>query len=394
MTASGEGALARDAGGRRLGLYVHVPFCSAKCPYCSFYSVPITRSMLSAFMSALAIEVESASRDPLVTESTFETLYIGGGTPSLLPVSYLKEMLQSILGAFRFEDGAEVTLEVNPESLSPGHAILIAGLPGGRLSIGVQSLCDAALRALGRRHDAATAARSMELAERSGVPAVSVDLIYGAPGQSSADWALSLDRVIAAAPHHVSCYCLSLDDGTVLAEMVGSGRPRDSTLSAMYYSARDALLGAGYEHYEISNFARAGFRSRHNSRYWRREEYLGMGPSAHSFLGGSRWSNVGDAAEYCRRLRSGESPTGWRERVTERQGLEETVMLALRTADGLDTSALSEAYGEGAGNSLHERAEPMLRAGMMDSDGAVLRISPAAYFVSDSVISTLLAERP
>jgi oxygen-independent coproporphyrinogen-3 oxidase len=376
-----------------MGLYVHVPFCSAKCGYCAFYSIPIVPAALADYLTAVKLELRRAARDPSLGGRRFSTLYVGGGTPSVLPHRALEDLVLRALEAFDFEAGAEITIECNPESFDREHASLLARFPGARASIGAQSFSPSVLSVLGRRHDAGATARAVELARDAGVRNVSLDLIYGAPGETVQSWGETVERAVELGPEHVSCYCLSVERGTPLAGMVQSGAlrvPDESVQAEMYGAAGAALTRAGYEHYEISNFAAPGFRSRHNAGYWRRGEYIGLGPSGHSFHDGVRWGNVDGLEEYCRRLGAGESPVAFRETVSGEQAFEEEVMLALRTSDGLSLKTLTERSGSARVGSLLAAAGPLLTGGILQRRGDVLRIAPRAYFVSDSIIAGLL----
>lgn len=376
-----------------LGLYVHVPLCSAKCRYCSFYSIPASQNLISDFISALKIEMGRVSNDPGLSGRRFGTLYIGGGTPSLLPAPVLEDLLDTALAAFDFEDDAEVTLESNPESFERGHARALGALNGGRLSLGAQSFCEGVLRTLGRRHDPGAIASSVELARSSGVRRISLDLIYGTPGETPECWGKTLNRAMDTGADHISSYCLSIEEHTPLGEAVASGaiaEPDGSTQREMYAYAVQALEAAGYERYEISNFARPGCRSRHNLGYWRRSEYLGLGPSAHSFLGCRRWGNVCDLGDYCGRLCGGRSPVAQLETISSTQAMEETVMLAMRTSDGLDLKALGTDFGAAVEEALLGEARPMIDEGALEMEYPRLRISPDHYFVSDAIVTRLL----
>ncbi len=393
MTGEGAPGLGSGRSTGPLGLYVHVPFCSAKCRYCSFYSIPASQTLIGDFISALKIEVGRTSKDPGLSRRRFGSLYIGGGTPSILPAPVLEDLLETVLAAFNFEDEAEVTLESNPESFNRGQARALGALDGGRLSLGAQSFCEGVLRTLGRRHDPGAIASSVELARSSGVRRISLDLIYGTPGETPECWRKSLGRAMETGADHISSYCLSVERGTPLGEAVASGAIAEadgSTQREMYAFAVQALEAGGYERYEISNFARSGCRSQHNLGYWRRSEYLGLGPSAHSFLGGRRWGNVCDLSVYCGRLSCGGSPIAQLETVSSTQALEETVMLAMRTSDGLDMEALGTDFGAGVEEALLEEARPMISEEVLEMEYPRLRISPDHYFVSDAIVARLL----
>lgn len=393
MRQGGDASIAPGAITPHLGLYIHVPFCSRKCGYCAFSSVPVSPGRLSQYSKAMVLEINRVAGDRRLRGRSFTTVYVGGGTPSILPRRFLRTLLDTIFEAFAFGEEPEVTIEANPESFDRELASLLAGLPMGRVSLGAQSFRADVLLTLGRSHDPDAVRRSVGLARQEGLSSVSLDLIYGTPGERQSDWEESLRAVGEIRPDHISCYCLSIEAGTPIARAVKAGRlcdPDEALQRDMYAAACSLFTAEGYEHYEISNFALPGSRSKHNMGYWRRGEYIGLGPSAHSFISGSRWCNYRDVDEYCGKLRAGASPVDWGETISPEQELEETVMLALRTSDGLDMEAVRSAWGSAKAEELIERARPLAEAGLLEVRPEVMRISHGSYFVSDDIIARLL----
>jgi oxygen-independent coproporphyrinogen-3 oxidase len=378
-----------------MGLYVHVPFCRSKCGYCAFYSVEPARGQVEAYLLAIEAEMKLVGRDPRVRNRRFATVYIGGGTPSTLAPEALAALLRQAFDHFEFLAQPEVTVEANPESAGCEFAAMAAGTPGCRVSLGAQSFCGDVLGVLGRIHSPEAVRRSFRILRDAGVQRINLDLIYGTPGETMQLWMKSLDETLDLNPDHISAYCLSIEDGTRLAELVESGslQPPDEALqSDMYVAARERLEDGGFENYEISNFAKPAARSLHNQIYWRRGEYIGLGAAAHSFVDGVRRCNHYDVERYCRALSERGDPTAWRENVSQGQAVEETIMLALRTSDGIDLDALESAWGSDARADIVDRAAPLVLEGLTAISGSRLRITPRGYFVSDEIIARLLPE--
>jgi oxygen-independent coproporphyrinogen-3 oxidase len=318
------------------GLYVHVPFCSRKCRYCDFYSIP-SASRVPDWLRG----IEREARLTRERFSCFDTLYLGGGTPSLLSTRDLDRLLDALRSVFSFCADTEVTLEANPADVTHEKLRTYLGLGFNRLSLGVQSMSDPELAFLGRRHTARRAARVMGLLQESGFPNFGVDLLYGLPGQTEAAWRRTLAEVLAFSPHHVSCYQLTVSPGTPLWEMqraglfraAGEGRER-----RLFLAASEILEAEGFVHYEVSNYARGPEKSprvsRHNVKYWERAPYLGLGPSAHSFQGDTRWWNHASVEVYCRELVQGRRPVQGSERLSDEQASLERLALQLRTRKG------------------------------------------------------------
>jgi oxygen-independent coproporphyrinogen-3 oxidase len=330
------------------GLYIHIPYCMGKCPYCDFTSQPFTPGEIDVYLSALVEELAVFSRG---NRRIVETLYVGGGTPSILSRDQLTALFTAIREFFTLLDDAEITLEINPGTVDSAKALHLRALGVNRVSLGVQSLRDSFLSRLGRRHTAKEAIEAMNLLRRAGFTNVGVDLMYGLPGQSHADWVADLDGIMAFNPEHLSLYCLSIEKATPFAQAQQEGRlvlPADGETVRMFQSAREKTEHAGYDHYEISNYARPGYRSRHNSLYWTMQEYYGAGAGAHSFFrmdGPIRLSNDADPRSYVRKMGSTKDPVARRELLQRKTYLAEALMLGLRMMDGIDIGRFCREYG-------------------------------------------------
>ena len=333
-TAVGDGA----------GLYVHVPFCRTKCPYCGFYSAPESGNE-RRWLAALAREAGHYRG----VFPGFDTLYVGGGTPSLLTVGDISRLFDILRGVFVFSAGCEATIEANPDDVTAERLAAWRGLGVARLSLGVQSFDDAVLRRLQRRHDASAARGAIELAREAGFANLAVDLIYGIEGQTLGSWMRTLEIALDRAPEHISCYELTIDPGTEFGARRAAGtlRGMNETAGRRFLLDTSALLRSrGYVHYEVSNFARsAAHVSRHNLAYWRGVPYLGLGPSAHSFSGDARWWNVRSLDGYIAAAEDGRAPVEGREAIGEEERALESLSLGFRTADGVPLAALRRRPG-------------------------------------------------
>lgn len=354
------------------GLYLHVPFCSAICPYCDFAVARGRGADRERFVEALVEEidlVDSAERERDRTgeaegfgTARFDTVYFGGGTPSALSLEQLGAIRRRLDAAFAIVPDTEWTIEVNPEDASPEWLAGWRELGFDRISLGLQALDDRALRYLGRRHDASEARASVERARTAGFRSVSVDLIYSLPGFDGGWWRRTLEEAVALGPDHLSCYELTIHDGTPFGRRRDAGRLRETGEDerAANFVATHRLLGElGYEGYEVSNFARTeGDRSRHNRKYWRHVPYLGLGPSAHSFDGRRRWWNVAQWKRWRDVIEGGASSVAEVERLTDRQLILEAVMMGLRQRSGVDCAALESRFGidPAAGNAAQIEA--------------------------------------
>ena len=363
---------------RSLGLYIHIPFCKAKCIYCDFYSLPRAEGQMDAYVSALTAQL--AAWRERAADCTVDTVYFGGGTPSYLGPDRLRRLLDAVFQSYRVAPGAEITLEANPDSAQDISALRQLHDAGfDRLSLGMQSADDAELRRIGRVHTHAQTVRAVENARAAGFDNLSLDLIYGLPGQTMTRWQANLDAALALAPEHLSCYGLKVEEGTPLFARRGQLRlPDDDAQAEMYLYAVDFLAQQGYEQYEISNFCRSGREARHNSRYWALEEYLGFGPGAHSDFGGERFALARDLDAYLadKTVYSEKSVPSPREREEER------VMLALRTVRGIAADTLPKAAQE-----VLRRCEAH---GLARRSEGFYALTPRGFLVSNPIIVEIL----
>jgi len=317
------------------GLYVHVPFCKTKCPYCDFTS--------GTSLSSIPDWLEAIKREMLLYRdrfSRFDSLYLGGGTPSLLSERDLAGLVGHLIGNFSISDDAEFTMEVNPDDVTSGRFVFLKDLGVNRISLGVQSFDDRDLRFLKRRHTADQALKAIKEFKAAGVVKIGLDLMYGLAGQTESSWMKTLEQAVSYTPEHLSCYQLTIHENTPFWELQAKGEikaPDEDKESAFFMLTSSFLEKQGYLHYEVSNFARGEEnRCRHNLKYWKRAPYLGLGPSAHSYQNGVRWWNIRDLDSYCRALEQSKPPVAGSETLTPEQVYLETILLGFRTKDGVD----------------------------------------------------------
>ena len=369
--APADGALPfaarRELGRNPFGIYVHVPFCTTRCGYCDFttYTAEELGPGVSrgAYADTAMLELRLARHVLAERPPKVETVFFGGGTPTLLPAGHLASVLREIDDLFGLVPGAEVTTEANPESVTPAYLSRLREAGFTRVSFGMQSASPHVLRVLDRQHTPGRAVEVVGEARRAGFDHVSLDLIYGTPGEGEADWQRSLDTAVAAGPDHVSAYALVVEEGTAMARRVARGElpePDDDVLADRYVQADETLSRSGFGWYEVSNWARGtAARSRHNRLYWTGGDWWGVGPGAHSHVGGVRWWNVRHPVPYASRLHAGESPAAGRETLEPPERRMETTMLGLRLREGLSVRELSargrEAAADAAGYGLLDR---------------------------------------
>lgn len=327
------------------GLYVHVPFCTSVCPYCDFAVTIAGPERRASYVEALQLEVGRAEW----TAGAFDTVYLGGGTPSSLEAAQLEAILRVLRRELPVRDDARVTLEANPEDVTEDHVAAWRSIGASAISVGVQSFHDDELEFLGRRHKGRNARRALDLLVGSSFDWVSADLIFGLPGQTEDRWNRSLDVALASGVDHLSCYQLTIHDGTVFGRRAARGRLQeapDEAQAELFDLAHRRLEAAGWDHYEVSNWAASpDARSRHNLKYWRHVPYLGLGPSAHSFNGHRRrWWNIRSVRRWQNALLDGRFPVDGSELLTDDDLLLEAVLLGLRTSDGVDLAALRRRF--------------------------------------------------
>lgn len=336
------------------GLYVHVPFCPRRCRYCDFNAYVYREERAAGFITALETEAALAARLYDMEGCAFASWYLGGGTPTVLSRQELAAVTRALRKCFRLAPGGEFTVEANPETLDGDKLAALAAEGCNRLSLGLQVLDDRLLAYLGRGHTAADALGAFRAARHAGFANIGVDLIFGLPGQSLRQWEETLRQVLALEPEHVSTYSLQVEEGTVFGRWAREGRleaagrplPGDDAAADMYLTARELLVSAGYEHYEISNFARPGFRSRHNQIYWRNGEYLGLGPGAHSHLRRRRFRNTGRLDLYREAVQAGRLPVEEEEMLDTAREMSDTLILGLRLLEGVSLADFRRRFGQ------------------------------------------------
>lgn len=371
------------------GIYIHIPYCKSKCIYCDFFSTPQVETMEQYVHSLLC---EARLRHGEIEGEAVSTLYLGGGTPSVLPISLLSTLIEGMKEVFDLSNLEEFTIEVNPDDVTAASVKALVALGVNRVSMGVQSFNDGELQAINRRHTAQQAIDSVIAIKDAGITNVSIDLIYGLPGQSLNSWQRNVERAIGLDVQHISAYCLSYEPGTPLWTMRQLGRVvpvSDEDCVAMHDTLVAMLTQAGFEHYEISNFARPGFRSRHNSSYWNFTPYLGLGAAAHSFDGSTRRYNPSSIKKYVTALGNGatacvEEHLEWWERY------DEEVMVRLRTCDGIDTALIAQRYDDKARTHLLTQAQPFIDQQLLGLKDGTLTLTPQGIMLSDTIIRNLM----
>jgi len=385
-----------------LGIYIQVPFCQTKCTYCNFHTGVVSTEKYAPYAEAVQREITNHRRfhadTGISTTNNLErfvvdTIYLGGGTPSLLDPTHIQKILDSVRHSFSC-NLAEVTLEADPETITPQKAVAWADAGISRVSFGVQSFSDTELKASGRLHRREDIYRAAPILRAAGIQNLSFDLIVGLPHQTETSWRQSLEELIHLQPEHVSIYMLEVDEGSRLGrELITLGTkygapavPTDEQMADSYELAREKLASAGYEHYEISNWAKPGRASRHNLKYWRREPYLGFGAGAHSFDGSTRWANAHDSMQYIGSIQSDKLPAEQIETVTREQALDEEMFLGLRQLNGIDLGKIESAYGV----SLDTKLSSLESAGLIEREGSIVRLAPKKLSISNEVFVELL----
>ncbi|MDR3208060.1 MAG: radical SAM family heme chaperone HemW [Oscillospiraceae bacterium] len=377
--------------GQTVGLYLHIPFCRSKCAYCDFYSLPTTdESAWDEYLAALTQHIRETA--PSMAKHVLDTVYFGGGTPSLLGPKRLGALLDLLGKLYPLSSSPEITLEGNPDSLDPKTLKKLKKQGFNRLSIGVQSFDDDMLRLLGRPHTAAQAEEAFQAARAAGFGNLSVDLLYGLPGQTRADWGRTLEKALSLKPEHLSCYGLKLEEGTPLHLMRHEyAFPDDDLQADMYLDTAEALKAAGFVHYEISNFCRPGYECRHNMKYWTVQPYVGLGPAAHSDCGGRRWSYVKDLKTYIDGIHQGDALVAEMEDIPPLERAGEYLMLRLRTAHGISGNEYTRDFRVSF-DAIERRLELQESRGLAARSDGRWRLTEKGFLVSNQVIGDLLEQ--
>ena len=375
---------------KKLGIYVHIPFCKSKCEYCDFYSIGGGRDkrLTDDYLQTLADHIKETGA--LAPDYRVDTVYFGGGTPSFFGAENLEKILDEIHRHFRLTSDAEITAEANPDSvtLSGLRRMLRAGF--NRLSIGVQSDDDEMLKKLGRPHNFQQAKQAMELARKAGFANISLDLMYGLPNQTVSQWKETVLNIISLRPEHISCYGLKVEENTPLWSYKDCANlPSDDAQAQMYLEAVKLLEEYGYEQYEISNFAKKGFHSRHNMKYWTGEEYLGFGPNAASDFGGRRFTIIRDLKRYISGIANEQAVLDENEEIPMRERAGEYIMLRLRTAQGICREEYEKQYLLPF-RPLEEELRHYADNGLAKQVGKRWRLTPSGWLLSNQIILQLL----
>ena len=371
-----------------VGLYVHVPFCDAICTYCNFTRGLYEADLVRRYVDAVVCEI---GRDDVPDGA--DTLYLGGGTPSVLEADDVCRIVEACRASCGLTDDAEVTMEANPESASAARLAGYRAVGVNRLSLGVQSFQDGDLRRLGRLHDAAGARRACDRARDAGFDDVSLDLMMWLPGQSVAAWLESVDALVVLQPDHASLYLLEVYPNAPLREEMlrrSWTQAPDDQAAEMYHAALDRLAAAGYRQYEISNVARRGHRSRHNLKYWTDGRWWGFGPGAHSTMGPDRWQNMSETAAYVERLETGGDPMLDRQRLAPDDRASEALFMGLRLVDGVDVNAVGERYGVDVRGRYGAALQPFIEGGQLIDAGACLRLSRAGMLLANEIMAVFV----
>ena len=371
------------------GIYIHIPFCKQRCSYCAFYSTTlynIRERYVDALCKEITMRKEYAGGVPI------ETIYLGGGTPSTLSMEQLKRICDTVYAAYQVSPAPEVTIECNPDDLTPDFLAQLKQLPFNRISMGVQSFNDTQLKRLGRRHDAAKARQAVANARAAGYRNISIDLIFALPGSTIDEWEHDLESAIALRPDHLSAYNLTYEERTPIHRALERGdftELSEEENIAQFQMLISRLKEAGYRHYEISNFALPGRESRHNSSYWNDTPYIGCGAAAHSYNGTSRQWNIADIQEYIKGIEN-ENPVFEIEELTEEERYNDTILTRLRTAEGIPLAWMKDKFGKRLNDYMQSAAEKEIAFGNLKEENGHLSLTEKGIFISDAVIRELI----
>src|SRR6266571_3039161 len=379
------------------GIYIHIPFCRSRCSYCDFATGMYESELAARYVQAVATEI-TAGRE-VEQPSDVDTIYFGGGTPSLLTPAQIEQILKAVRDRFKVLDGAEMTIELNPgdggiSAVSKREKLLEFRRCGiNRASFGAQTFDDRELKQLGRTHSSSDIYSTFNHLREAGFENINFDLIAGLPNQTMRGWKRNLDQALKLRPEHLSLYLLDVHEGTPLADQIKRGmrpKPDDDLAGEMYAMMIDQVTSAGYEHYEISNFCLPGFESRHNIKYWIGAAYYGFGNSAHSYDGGRRrWANARDQSEYAELIERGDSPIVERSDLTEADARSEAIFLGLRLMRGIDLQSHRAKFGKDLLEEYNGELDRLLAAGLIEIDDELLKLTTRGALLSNEVFAVL-----
>lgn len=375
-----------------VGIYIHIPFCASKCGYCDFYSSAACEKEMPRYQRALLAHIEETMEQ--LPPAMIDTVYFGGGTPSYYGARRIIELLDALKSTGHLLRDAEITMEANPDSMRPKDLRALRRAGVNRLSIGMQSANNDILKLIGRRHNFKQVQMAVRAARAAGFDNISLDLIYGLPSQTRSDWEETVMRALQLHPEHISGYGLKLEPGTPMAEEYASSPliPDDDTQADMYLSMVETLRQYGYQHYEISNFCIPGYHSRHNMKYWRLDDYIGFGPSAHSCVGHLRYSYVRDRERYVRCVLGGQTDGGMLdeyEKIGDFERASEYLMLGMRTMLGVSREEYTAIY-HSSFDGIAEMLDEYVRRGWAVEEDGRWHFTPAGFLVSNTLINAVL----
>jgi oxygen-independent coproporphyrinogen-3 oxidase len=373
------------------GIYIHIPFCKRICSYCDFYKTTFV-SLLPEYINTL--ELELIQRNFYLEDEAVDTIYFGGGTPSVLSADDINRLILQIKSRFTISKSCEITLEANPDDLSPEYLIQLHSTDVNRLSIGVQSFMDKQLKVLNRRHSAVQAFQCIENAKNAGFNNISLDLIYGLPGMTHTEWVKNLETAFSLDIQHLSAYHLTIEPNTAFSRLSKRGLlqlPEEEESAAQFIVLHEWAMKNGFIHYEISNLCREGYYSTHNTNYWRSKKYLGIGPAAHSYNIESRQWNIADVKKYMNALRSDQSYFE-KEPLAVKTRFNEYIMISLRTIWGVDLEQVFRDFGEKISADFERDLQPFIQSGKIIKQGNIVTMTPEAWLISDHILTRLMKE--
>ncbi len=376
---------------KKIGLYIHIPFCKSKCHYCDFNSQAGKEALIEAYFHTLQQEIRNSSEH--MRDCVISSIFIGGGTPSLPDAKYTYQLMNACKQYFKIDSKAEITIESNPGTLTYEKLLSYRIIGINRLSMGLQACQDVHLKKLGRIHSAEDFMANYEAAVKAGFKNINADLIFGIPGQTVNDWRETVDLVIRLGLQHISCYSLKIEEETPFYDMLraGSLQPVDDELDRrMYWYAVDELKKRGYIHYEISNFSLPGYECRHNLVYWEAEEYLGIGVGAHSYLGGKRYNNIYDIEDYINITVNNGNPAENVQLIDRTESMAEYMILGLRLVEGVSTKQFELRYGEDVFGIFGKQIDKLLKKQLLELEGERLRLSPYGLDIANAVFEEFI----